>query len=172
MNGPIEEQYFNWLCAKVVDRSANIYYGLLQIMHETEFVWIVPGDDNREDEGLLLRQAFMTESGSDPDISWASTGCSVFEMLYAFSKRAEFQTGETAREWFWHFVQNLGLDEYRIVTEEDVEHIEQVLYNFVWRLYDDSGQGSMFPLRWPKIDQRDAEIWLQFCEYVEEQQLA
>lgn len=173
MSGPIEEQYFEWLCAKVLDPYAQTSYdGLLRVLQGTEFQWVVHGDHNRVDEGLELRLAFMLETHSNPDPSWAHTECSVFEMLYALAQKAEFQTSMDARQWFWKMVENLQLAEYRRVTDADIPIIEEVLDNFIWRRYDPSGRGGPFPMRWPHCDMTQAELWYQFCWYVEEEQIA
>lgn len=172
MSGPIEDQYFNWLCRKVVDLTSNVYLDLLHMMHKTEFVWIVPGDKNRADEGMELRLAFMTEARSGPDPSWETTGCSVLEMVYAFSQRAEFQTGMPATEWFWKLMENLSLRDYRVISSDDEQVVEEILYALVWRTYERDGRGGLFPLTDPELDQTDVEIWFQFCEYVEEERLA
>jgi hypothetical protein len=168
---PIENDYFNWLCAKVLDPTQQIYRKLLWVMHHTEFVYTHPMDQNRAMDGLELRTYFVDETGISPDPSWPVTGCSVFEMLLALTRHTEFQTEMSAREWFWLMVQNLNLDEYRHVSEEDVPYIQDVLERFIWRTYSDDGRGGIFPLRWPKRDQRGVEIWYQFFDYLEDQGL-
>ncbi len=47
MPEPIEESYFDWLCAKVIPMDVNVYYDLMEILYRTEFVWFVLGDRNR-----------------------------------------------------------------------------------------------------------------------------
>lgn len=168
MDEPIEETYFNWLCAKVLSVQVPIYWHLMRILHNTEFVWVVSRDRNRAEEGLELREDFLRELYLDPEEDWANEPCSVLEMLIGFAKRAAFQTERTAKSWFWEFMTNLGLDEYRQVSNADVPIIEDILYTFIWRTYDDNGHGGMFPMRWPKRNQAGVEIWYQFCEYLDE----
>jgi hypothetical protein len=168
---PVENDYFNWLCAKVLDPTQQIYRKLLWVMHHKEFAWLQPMDENRAADGLELRVYFVDETRLAPDSRWPITGCSIFEMMLALSVRCEFQTEMTAREWFWLMVQNLGLDEYRQVPDEDVPHIQDVLDRFIWRRYDDAGHGGLFPLRWPQKDEREVEIWYQFFDYLDEQGL-
>lgn len=171
MNEPLEELYFNWLCAKVVQPNQNIYLDLLRILHTTEFVWLVAGDGNRAEDGLDLRSDFLRQSHLAYGNEWDHVGCSIFEMLLAFSNIASFETGTESKEWFWIFLTNLGLGEFRQTSKKDNVFINDVLYRFVWRLYEPSGHGGLFPMRWPKHDQRTVEIWYQFCEYVDEQGL-
>jgi DNA-directed RNA polymerase specialized sigma24 family protein len=92
-------------------------------------------------------------------------------LLIAFANRAEFQTDIPARDWFWVMLRNLGLDEYRRVEPQDVPVITDILYRFVWRLYDENGYGGLWPLQVPTEDQRNVEIFYQFCAYVAENQL-
>lgn len=169
MTEPLENVYFNWLSAKVLPDNSNIYGDLLRILHNTEFTWIILGDKNRAQDGLELRDDFLRESWFHIGSEWDHVGCSIFEMMVAFAKRASFQTDDPVRDWFWEFITNLELGEFRQVSEQDVIFIDEVLYRFVWRTYDSSGLGGMFPLRWPKRDQRKVEIGYQFFEYLDDQ---
>lgn len=171
MNEPFEEMYFNWLCAKVLSQQPYNpnYRVLLETLHKTEFVWNVIGDKNRADDGLELRIDFLRETHFQRDRDWYEAPCSVLEMLIAFAQRVSFQTDMPAVDWFWRFLANLGLDEYRRVSEDDVVDIQEVIDAFVWRRYRRNGEGGLFPIRHTRCDQREVEIWYQFCEYVEDQ---
>ena len=94
MDEPIEESYFNWLCAKVLSVEVPIYFELMRILYRTEFVWVLERDQNRAEDGLELREDFLRETGLDPEPEWLESECSIFEMLYAFAKRANFQTDD------------------------------------------------------------------------------
>ncbi len=65
----------------------------------------------------------------------------------------------------------LKLNEYRQVSKSDALVIEEIIHNFVWRTYDSTGYGGLFPLDDPKEDQRKVEIWYEFCAWVEEKGL-
>lgn len=171
MEEPLEESYFNWLCAKVLSTNVRNYFDLMQILHRTEFVWIISGDRNRSEDGLELRTYFLRETHLEIDDQWFNDPCSVLEMFIAFANRASFQTDTSLNDWFWIFLTNLGLVEYRRVSKSDVPIIEDILYTFVWRTYDPSGHGGMFPMRLPEHDQRKVEIWYQFYEYLDDQGL-
>ncbi len=172
MSEPIEENYFDWLRAKVSSsiHSQN-HYDLLHILYRTEFVWFVPGDRNRAEDGKELRQHFLSETGWENDPYWFNEPCSVFEVFISFAKRASFQTDDPVSDWFWIFMTNLHLDEYYRVSKPDALVIDEILYAFVWRTYDENGYGGIFPMRCPENDQRKVEIWYQFCEYVDDQGL-
>ena len=70
MNEPFEEAYFKWLCAKVdhtnVPTPSLTHWNLLRILHRNEFVWLLTGDDNRAEDGVDLRHAFLLEKGYSP----------------------------------------------------------------------------------------------------------
>lgn len=170
MDEPLEEVYFNWLCAKVVeDLDSPIYKDLLRLLHQFEFIPLLVGDHNRAEDGLGVRHEFLCIShyGSNPE--WDHVGCSMLEMFIGFSNKASWQTSSPAREWFWKIMENIKLDEFRRVQDDDIPDIEEALYKVVWRTYDDNG--FMFPLRKTIYDQRTVEIWYQFCEYVDENKL-
>lgn len=159
--------YFDWLYAKIhlSDVPYNSYSELLNILYKTEFIWLLSGDDNRAEDGTDLRADFIRESKLDIDASWFNDGCSILELLVGFSKRAAFETELNSREWFWHFIQNLGLSGFYDGLF-DASVVDDILYNFVWRTYEYDGTGGLFPLKFPLNDQRKVEIWYQFCAYL------
>jgi hypothetical protein len=160
MSEELENLYFTWLCAKVEDRRIAPYKRLLKKLHQTEFVWKIIGDDNRVEDGRELRREFLIAADAPDHREWRlDPSCSVLEMLIAFSRRAEYMTDEPADIWFWEFIDNLGLKG----TERN---IDEILYNFIWRTYEYSGHGGLTPLDNPLSDQRDLQIWHQFCDYL------
>jgi hypothetical protein len=170
---PLENLYFNWLCAKVmhVENSTPslTYWNLLRTLHNTEFVWLIVGDDNRAEDGLELRGQFLIAADIPDHPEWRHEPCGLLEMLIAFSRRAEFQTDRPASEWFWEFIENLGLLDCNDAANCNQDDIGEVLYQLVWRTYDMYGQGGLFPIEHPKHDQTKTEIWYQFCEYLVDQ---
>jgi hypothetical protein len=170
MNEPLENLYFNWLCAKVVHvenpTPSLTYDTLLRTLHNTEFVWLISGDDNRAEDGVELRRNFLIEAGIPDNPEWRNLGCSMLEMLIAFSKRAEYMTENRAHEWFWIFIRNMELDDCTDASGMTPEEIGEVLYRIVWRQYNYNGDGGLFPISRPKRDQTQVEIWYQFCEYL------
>jgi len=167
---PIEETYFNWLYSKVASvrnpTPSLTYWTLFRDLHSMEFHWLLSGDDNRAADGLDLRKEFLRESYLPHDQAWLSLGCSVLEMLIAFSRHAEFETNKSAREWFWIFLENLKLAHLNDATTGISREVSHAIDSFVWRTYRKDGQGGMFPIEGAVHDQRKVEIWYQFCEYV------
>lgn len=171
MDEPLEELYFNWLYSKVaridVPSTPGItYLTLMRALHNTEFVWMLIGDSNRAEEGLELRNDFYRESGEEQDPSWLGMPCSCLEMLYAFAIRASAQTESSAHYWFWYFLEALGIGELSDNHVGISQHAGEALETFLWRTYDSEGFGGLFPLPDTNSNQKDVELWYQFCEYV------
>jgi hypothetical protein len=61
-NHPLSEDYLRWLGSQIRGEDDGhpdrTYDGLLAIMYEKEFVWLIPNDDNRVGDGLALRVDF------------------------------------------------------------------------------------------------------------------
>lgn len=168
MSGPVENLYFDWLCAKVrLDNTPN-YLELFRILHSHIFVPVVPEDENRVEDAKERREYFLQEARLERDPIWLEQEASVFEILIAFSEIAEFQMDTSAKEWFWQFITNLRLEDYRRASLSDRRAIIDILDRFVMRAYEPNGDGGLFPLRRPQRDQREVEIWYQFCDYVED----
>lgn len=171
---PLENLYFTWLCAKVTlinqkhSTPSLTYWTLLRTLHNTEFVWLLSGDDNRAEDGLELRLQFLFEADAPDHPEWRRIpNCSMLEMLIAFSRRTAFTTGDTAEFWFWEFMDNLGFKECNDGSGVRPEDIEEVLQQVIWRTYDHRGVGGIFPLNHSTgKDQREVEIWYQFCDYL------
>lgn len=172
MEEPIEVTYFNWLCAKVIENNNNRYISLMTILFNTEFVYPILADKHRAQDGLQLREDFKIENDLEEISMLEGVPCSVLEMLIAFSNRAEFQTEISARDWFWTFLSNLDPDNVLTqAAETDPSLIDDILYTFMWRIYQPNGEGGILPLHKTKNDQRKVELWYQFCEYVGDQGL-
>jgi hypothetical protein len=170
VNEPIEDVYFDWLCAKVRQDNTPNYLELFRILHSHIFTPVVREDENRVEDAKELREYFLSETGLYPEVGpgWVNQECSVLEVLIAFSGIAEFEIEMSAREWFWQFITNLRLEDYRRASFSDREAICDILDRFVMRDYEPNGDGGLFPLRRPKRDQREVEIWYQFCDYVDD----
>lgn len=169
MSKPLGILYFEWLCSKTAPPPG--FTILLSKLHNYEFVWLVQGDDNRVEDCLELRREFFHEHNLRENEDFLYEGRhSVLEVLVAFSSRASFATDMPESDWFWIQIQNLRLDEFHDhICDPDAEaRIEDILYKFVWRLYDRRGNGGLFPLQFSKNDQRKVEIFYQFSEYLVE----
>lgn len=172
MSKPIEESYFLWLCHQIGEEDTGnphkTYWNLLRILHSKEFVYIIPHDNNRAEDGKGLRTEFVAEMGVRPDPGWMNLGCSMLELLIGLSRRLSFISEGEPRAWFWELIENLDLEKYNDNAIESAYDIEETLDDVIWRTYRPNGRGGLFPLkvRPPGGDQRDVELWYQLNEYV------
>jgi hypothetical protein len=170
-----DDLYLEWLYGEVANvrtRSrSRTYWRLLRQMYKTEFIWWVPNDDNRCEDGKDLRYEFLDACGVQTvDNEWLSMGCSMLEMLVALARAAAFETEGMSHEWFWQFIENLGLEAFTDAryNARAEQHVQNVLDAIIWRLYSHDGAGGLFPLRNPPHDQREVELWYQLNAYLVE----
>ena len=109
MTKPLDELYLEWLYSQVASlRSRNPerkHWALLRQLYSTEFVWFVPNDDNRVEDGRDLRHEFLEDEGlTDVDPEWMDLGCSAFEMMLGLARRLSFEAEGEPREWFWRLM--------------------------------------------------------------------
>lgn len=175
MNKPLDELYFTWLYGQVADARvadpSRTYWKILQVLYSTEFVWLVSNDDNRLEDGKDLRREFVRESRLiDVDRNWIEIGCSVLELMVGLSRRLAFQAGGEPHYWFWHLMENIGLQRYHDSRQLPEDRVADILNRVIYRTYNPNGLGGFFPLRRPKEDQRGLELWDQLSAYVQEQE--
>lgn len=178
---PLDELYFRWLyglVAPVEETEKSLtYWKLLKQLFTIEFLWLIPRDENRLEDGQALRKEFLAEQGIDVldvDPDWMDMGCSVLELMVGLSRHLAFEDmGETPGSphyWFWRLVENVGLRSYNDgVRRYPRQHIEDTIYAVIFRQYTRHGLGGFFPLEGPCEDQRGVELWYQLSAYVLEQ---
>lgn len=174
MTKPLDESYFEWLYSQVapveVQDPKLTYWKLLKELYSKEFVWIIPNDDNRIEDGKELRREFIHEEGlEDVDPHWIDLGCSMLELIMGLSRRLEFEAdaGEP-HYWFWHLIANIGLERYTDKSRRSRRVIDEILDTVIFRTYGSDGHGGLFPLDNPQKDQRKVELWYQLSAYVVE----
>ena len=172
MDEPLDELYFQWLYSQVGDpRIKNpdrTYWKLLLQLFKKEFIWFVPNDDNRIEDGKDLRFEFVDSAElQDVDPDWVCLGCSMLELLVGLSRRLAFEAEGEPRDWFWQLIENLELfgmtDRF---MRSDSQVVDDILDRVIYRNYDSNGVGGLFPLRRTPNDQRKVELWYQLSEYV------
>lgn len=167
-------EYFEWMYNLMCgDRYVNISYRkLLTFLHDTEFIFYIPKDANRAEDGIDLRYRFIWEHDY-PDITEYLDGpCSVLEMMVALAIRCEENimdnpdVGNRTGQWFWGMITNLGLGS---MTDErfDEERARDIIDIFLNREYEPNGKGGLFTVRNCDSDLRDVEIWYQLCWYLD-----
>lgn len=136
-------------------------------LYTKEFVWFIPNDDNRVEDGRELRHEFLDEQEfDDVDPDWMGLGCSMLEMFIGLSRRLAFQTESEPRVWFWHLMDTLDLRICNDKSNYAQKRVDDILSVVIWRNYEPDGRGGLFPLRTPAQDQRRVEIWYQLAAYL------
>ena len=174
MNTAVDERYLTWLYSRAIPEDIRprrlTYRSLIHQMYATEFVWIVPNDDNRIADGLELRSEFMAEMNlRELDSNWLGAGCSVLEMILGVSLRMSFEMSGAPSHWFWTILENLnllGCHDIWYKRPSAEREVGEILHSLIWRTYNFDGSGGMFPLRYPDHDQRKVEIWYQMSSYI------
>lgn len=158
-----DTSYLEWLVSSLNPRAV-VYGELLETAFSVPFIDIVPNDDNRLAEGLLLRDEYVALTGNQPP---DMEHCSLLEMMIALSRRLSDAVydpdADTRNLWFWRLMRNLDLLMYSDVIMDPVsrENARLALHKVVSREYRRNGSGGLFPLKHPPSDQREVEIWYQ-----------
>jgi len=165
----LEESYFLWLYNQsgfIDSRSSDrTHWQLAKFLHQKEFVWLIPNDDNRVEDGRELRFEFA--QGKSLPEAWLYLGCSMFEMLIALARRLAFEAGRMPEYWFEFLLNNLDLYKYDDRHFRGAEHIiDRRLEAVIFRTYKRNGEGSLFPPVENGEDQRQVEIWYQMSTFL------
>jgi hypothetical protein len=177
-DGEIGKLYFDWLynmvCPPLGGRAS--YRTVCEHMNHVVFDWSVPNDDNRAAEGKELRYEFFEEADLPQDADtqrFTEPDASVFEVIVALCRRADFQAERGINNWFRIILENLGLIECSDdkVGPKDAEKIDRVILKMNSRRYRPNGRGGLFPLRNPTEDQREVELWYQLAKYLIENEM-
>lgn len=170
--------YLNWLERGIERRG----YGrecseFISDLHNIMFISVLPIDDNRALDGLMLRLEYLEEMNLDEHRAISDENkCSMLEMLVALAGRMDYILyepvhGERIINWFWMFIKNLKLATYNC---DDFEIRRKRIGNkirinkFLRRNYHPDGTGGLFPLKYPFKDQTEVEIWYQMMYYLDE----
>lgn len=182
MRVDLVSSYFEWLYSKIGDntnpRPDQSYRILAQRLFDTPFYWFVKNDENRELDGLRLRDEFCDEVGSWGDSRFPFTACSTLEVLISLAGRAAFEgeglgIAEGQYDWFWLFMRNIGLQHY----DDDkflhggvavTLHVDDIIRDLLDRKYGRGERGSLFPQKKKPGEPHLAQIemWYQLQGYL------
>lgn len=172
----VVDEYFEWLYDYVCgDRYSEklSYRKLLTLLHEIEFIYLMPNDENRAKNGINLRWIFSLKTGVNYDEvqKYIDGPCSVLEMLIALAMSCEDimddpLVGDRTGQWFWRMITNLGLGSM-FDSRFDEHFVEDVISKFLYREYEPNGKGGLFTIRGCDVDLRNVEIWHQLCWYLD-----
>lgn len=170
----IRSDYFEWMYNLMCEgRFAKTitYRHLFTFLHETEFIYFIPHDENRAEDGIDLRYRFCLHHDCE-DLEYCLDGpCTVLEMMVALAIRCEErimsdpEKGDRTAQWFWSMIRSLGLGS---MTDYNYNEwlVNDVVTRFLEREYDPDGKGGLFTIKRWNRDARDAEIWHQLMAYL------
>ena len=170
----INNEYFEWLCELIdIKRfSKHISYRkLLMHLHNIEFTWFIPYDDNRADDGINLRRKYALAREDITLSDYIIGPCSVLEMMVALAVRCEewimddVQMGNRTGQWFWGMIHNLGLTPMTD-SKFDRDFVDDAIARLLNREYEPDGKGGLFTVRHCDRDLRTVEIWRQLSWYL------
>ena len=178
----VTNEYFEWMvdlvCGDLFDKGIS-YRKVLSYLHTVQFRYTVHMDENREGDGVALRDRFMRTAGDKGDardyiyIFDDPNKCSVLEMMIALAVRCEEtimddpNVGNRTSQWFWGMVTSLGLGSMTD-TRFDKIFVADTIERFLDRKYEPNGKGGLFTMRHTNCDLRKVEIWSQLCWYLDE----
>ena len=170
----IKSDYFEWMYdIACEDRFAPGmgYRKLLTFLHDVEFTYFIPHDENRAEEGIALRYRYCLHKDC-VELEWCLDGpCSVLEMMIALALRCQenlmddFELGDRTGQWFWNMINNMGLGGMNDMNYNEWL-VNDVVSRFLDRDYEPDGRGGLFRVRNWDRDMRTAEIWHQLLAYI------
>lgn len=175
----IRNEYFDWLsnlvCGNRYSKQIS-YKKLLTHLHDIDFRWMNPRDQNRAEEGESLRYRFAITQGyadsSDEIVDILRAPCSVFEMMVSLAIVCEETImddpaiGDRTAQWFWGMIATLGLGGMQN-SRYNPRHVDEAINRFLDREYEPDGRGGLFRIVGCEYDLRDVEIWYQLCWYLD-----
>lgn len=172
----VKEKYFRWIYDKVISPGQRPYHKLLKRLSEIPFTYILPMDENRQNDGYDLRYHFGQETGIPDRVICSEIDrdeCSVLEMMAALSIRCEEsimddpEIGDRTSRWFMTMLENLGLIG---MTDDfyDQAYVDHRIDIFLHRRYASDGTGGLFRLKNCTDDLRNVQIWYQMNWYLNE----
>lgn len=177
----IKTEYLCYLMNRVgiIAEGSCGYSSLCKTLMDYRFFPILAMDENRSQECHMLRCDYA-EDYDEETIDILDEICgeygTMMELFVVLAEKMQFELDDSeyedcAGKWFKEMLMNCGLigacnDCYgRPGYERDVIDI---LDTINYRKYGWDGEGSLFPLRWPKNDQRYSELIIQMNNYIEE----
>lgn len=175
---PNSPTYFEWLTSQVdpfVGRGSHIRF--FTILHNTTYVPMMDLDENRAVDGVNLREIYVRNYNLDVSSDLVvDTPCSMLEFLVALASRMNYIYSHTnencTTQMFWEMMDNIGFGYYTTTDDsfamnpELENQFEETIDAVIHRVYSADGAGNLFPLKNPKYDQRNVEVWYQMNSYL------
>ena len=169
----VKSDYFEWMYDTVSGaRFAQgvTYRKLLTFLHDAEYTYFIPYDENRAEDGITLRYHYCLQHDCT-ELEWCLDGpCSVLEMMLALAFKCEelmddLTIGNRTSQWFWNMIVNMGLGGMNDMNYNEWL-VNDVVTRFLNREYEPDGRGGLFYVRGWDRDMRTAEIWHQLMAYI------
>lgn len=170
--------YLDWLKSQVeYFDSAGRHDFLFNRLNQREYYALINRDQNRVEDGLCLRDEFDTFSSVNyPEEDQIVDGpCSFLEFLVALVRRMNFIYArvdeDCTQDLFWELLSNIDLDSMEDEVYFDFGgdlKVDEALDTILERRYSFDGQGNIFPLKNPRHNQTNVEVWYQMNQYITE----
>lgn len=164
------------------------YLRLCETLQDIEFLPQTDMDENRCRECMELRRDFVMfeykEDGSEAqqavldilDGTFGENG-TMLELLLTLAEKMEYELCDSeyeanTRKWFTEMLCNCGV--YDVATNECFEEegneeiVRDAMHTVIFNKIGWDGEGGLFPLVYPKYDQRKVELVIQMNNYLEE----
>lgn len=172
--GTLDDLYIEWLYTNFVGSVENMnpersFWNLTRRLYSIPFTWSIDDDANRAEAGKELRQQFIIDCNVDDiEIGWLQLDCSVLEMMAGLACGCSFESLGTPGDWFWKFLENLGLSSYndRIYNSTHEAEVDAVVKRLLDRTYERNGEGGLFPCKHATRDQTQINLWYQAQGYL------
>lgn len=178
----IKDEYFEWLLDYICSNQRirrRKYRRLLYHLYDRDFTWDLEMDENRYDDGMLLRGRFLDEyydinlhPVKSVRLYFNTKQCSVLEMMIALAIRCEenlmddIDHEDRTGQWFWEMILSLKLNSMDDIHYDEV-YVDSSINRFLDREYCPNGEGGLFTIRDCQYDLREVEIWYQMCWYLD-----
>lgn len=179
MDTMLKETYFNWLrsdCFTLAGERQS-YEGVLRLLHDIPFTYILWADENRAGDAQTYRQYEFLDcnpglAGIDPITlgNWATAAPSVLEVMLGCARRWAYMFEGRVPFYFNHMFRNMGYDMFpgRSLDAADTHRVRVLTDRWLSRQFMANGMGSPFPVtdgfnQTP--DMRLLDIWSQMNAY-------
>jgi hypothetical protein len=171
--------YFTWLQNLIGEdrggQDSTPYSQLLVDLFSIGFYYLISQDENCAEYATELRNIFTQMGGKHhPGIAHKPISC--LEVMISMAVNAEdslmtnTDLGDRTGQWFWMMIDNLGFTSFTDdVYDVDVSiAVRSKMAAVLDRRYSSNGDGSIFPIRHPKQDMRNVDLWSAFMLYLAE----
>lgn len=171
----LTEEYFRFLKSEtfLLPAHQKEYDGVLRVLHDIPFYWLIHSDDNRVGDALAYRQSEFLDGIDTRQMDqvalgqWAMSSPSVLEVMLGMAHRWCFYFGgPSVAYYFTKMFQNMGFASVDpILSPRTQEVIRAMVDRWLSRQFHENGVGSPFPLNAPHVDQRRVDMWAQMNAY-------